>query len=287
MNIYAVFLGSLVQGRKRFLLVLGMVAFIASQAMAAPEKKLIPYWEKHDETSQAKIDHTAWQTFLDQYLVSDSASGIHLVRYRKAKQDQAEENLSKYISQLQSTSISEYNRSQQKAFWINLYNAATVRLILQNYPIDSITDVKFGFFSFGPWDEKLLKVEGKKLSLNDIEHGILRPVWNDERIHYAVNCASLGCPNLASQAYTAENTDQQLEQGAKEYIHHPRGFRWDGEDIVLSKIYKWYGVDFGSDEREILNYLKPYLPTADQTRLERFKGDIDYEYDWALNQVVH
>lgn len=261
------------------------MVFISSQAMAAPEKKLIPYWQKQDATSQAKIDHSQWQAFLDRYLVSDDPSGINLLRYKKAKQDQAEESLTQYINRLQSTKITQYNRAQQKAFWINLYNSATVRLILKNYPVDSITDIKFGFFSFGPWDETLLTVEGQKLSLNDIEHGILRPIWNDPRIHYAVNCASMGCPNLAAKAYTAENSESLLEQGAKDYINHPRGFKWDGDDLVLSKIYKWYGVDFGGNEKAILNYLKPYLSQGDQQRLVQFKGDIDYDYDWALNQV--
>ena len=103
----------------------------------------------------------------------------------------------------------------------------------------SITKLGKGFFSFGPWDDKTLTINNKELSLNDIEHRILRPIYNDARIHYAVNCASYSCPNLAAQAYTVENMDQLLDKGAEHYINHPRGVSIKNNKLTLSSIYSW------------------------------------------------
>ena len=109
-------------------------------------------------------------------------------------------------------------------------------MILEHYPVESITKISFSFFSFGPWDEELLTIEGEELSLNDIEHRILRPIWQDPIIHYALNCASMGCPNLQPLAFTAKNTDSLLETGASEYINHPRGAKKEDKKLWLSKI---------------------------------------------------
>ena len=97
--------------------------------------------------------------------------------------------------------------------------------MLRFYPVDSIRDISSGFFSPGPWKKELLNVEGQSLTLNDIEHRILRPIWQDPRIHYAVNCASLGCPNLPVIAFSEDNTDAMLDRAAQQFINHPRGLQ--------------------------------------------------------------
>src|SRR5262249_11026015 len=121
--------------------------------------------------------------------------------------------------------ISTYSRREQFAFWVNLYNELIVRLVLDHYPISSIKaiDISPRLFSFGPWGKKLITIEGEGLSLDDIEHRILRPIWRDPRIHYAVNCAALGCPNLLPVAFNAANTEALLDKAALDYINHPRG----------------------------------------------------------------
>jgi Protein of unknown function, DUF547 len=150
--------------------------------------------------------------------------------------------LKSYLENLQSLQISQYNRAEQKAYWINLNNALTVEVVLSRYPVESIRDIGIspGLFSRGPWDAKLLTVEGEKLSLNDIEHRILRPIWRDARVHYAVNCASLGCPNLQPAAFTTDNTENLLERGAKEYVNHPRGVAVRNQKLRVSSIYVWF-----------------------------------------------
>ena len=191
--------------------------------------------------------------------------------------------LNQYINDIQALNPKQYNHQQQKSYWINLYNSATVKLILDSYPVQSITKIGRGFFSFGPWDDKILNIQGQALSLNDIEHGILRPIWRDNRIHYAVNCASLGCPNLQAQAFTAANTGQMLDQAAKDYINHARGVNIKNNQLILSSIYDWYRQDFGVTDSELIDHLQKYTNAVLRQQLVQYRGDIAYDYDWRLN----
>jgi hypothetical protein len=161
--------------------------------------------------------------------VTEHPSGIHRVRYGSVTPDDRKA-LGDYLRALEGTEVSGLGREEQKAYWINLYNALTVMVVLDRYPVGSIRDIDIspGLFRRGPWGAKLLTIQGRKVSLDDIEHRILRPLWKDSRIHYAVNCASLGCPNLQPEAYTRANTESLLEKGAREFVNHPRGVRLEG-----------------------------------------------------------
>ena len=257
--------------------------------LSAPKSDLWPRWQTHNAENNEVIDHSAWQIFLEKYLVtnplnteSSAISGINLLRYSAvAKIDRI--LLRTYLQTMEGTSISNFSRPQQRAFWINLYNAATVNLILEHYPLESITKISFSFFSFGPWDEDLLSVEGVELSLNDVEHRILRPIWKDKRIHYTLNCASLGCPNLLPQAFTEGNTESLLEQGARDYINHPRGAKMQGEILILSKIYEWYQADFGGNEEGVIKHLQRYSTNKKLKYLHADDLEIEYQYSWLLN----
>ena len=173
---------------------------------------------------------------------------------------------------------------QQYAYWINLYNATTVKIILQEYPVKSILDISFDLLSSGPWQEPLLEVEGQPLSLDDIEHEILRPLFKDNRIHYAVSCASMGCPNLQRVAFTAGNLEELLEQGAQQYINHPRGVSIRGGSLAVSSIYDWYGEDFGDSEQELINHFLAYAKDDLKIKISSADGISEYVYDWALNE---
>ncbi len=177
-------------------------------------------WDRSDESNPSAIDHQPWQKILDNYLQSDHPSGVNRFRYSQVSADD-KNTLKTYLAQLQAIDPRTYRRSEQMAYWINLYNALTIDLILENYPVKSIKKIGKGFFSFGPWDDDIAYIAGNKLTLNDIEHKILRPLWKGPRIHYAVNCASYGCPNLASMAFTANNIDSLLNQSAHDYVNHP------------------------------------------------------------------
>jgi len=251
--------------------------------MAAPATKPLIFWINSNEASTVIIDHTPWQSLLDRYLINNHPSGINRFDY-KAVNDTDKKKLRSYLDSMQLLDPRDYNRAEQKAYWINLYNALTVELILKNYPVASITKLGESFFSFGPWDDKIANIQGENLSLNNIEHGILRPLFRDNRIHYAVNCASISCPNLAKEAYTASNTDQLLEQGAKEYINHPRGIAFEKETLKVSSIYHWYKIDFGNKDATLINHFIKYASPELSQKLHQYQGDIEHDYDWALNK---
>ena len=267
-----------------------LVATLLAAAAHAQSAKLIPAWDASDENSVARIDHGAWQEILNGYLrVHDS--GVNRFDYGALKANAGDfAKLASYLASLQSLDPRDYSRAEQKAYWINFYNALTVQVVADAYPVKSIKDISesllgsLGIFG-GPWDDVHAKVAGRDLTLNNIEHGILRPIWRDNRIHYAVNCASYGCPNLCPTVFTADNTEELLDAGARAYVNHPRGVEFMDDDfIIISSIYKWYAADFGGTEKSVIEHLVKYADKALAARLRKFAGSVDYEYDWSLNR---
>ncbi len=256
-----------------------------SMAQSAPKAQLWARWQKHDTASAQKIDHSAWDRWLKQFVVNHP-SGINRVRYQDIRSDD-QTLLKTYLQNLQGMSISTYNRKEQLAYWINLYNALTVELVLSRFPVASIRDINIspGLLARGPWGAKLATVENEKLSLDDIEHRILRPIWQDERIHYAVNCASLGCPNLQPAAYTGETTAAQLDKGAKEFINHVRGVTLTAGKLKVSSIYVWFQEDFGGDAEGLMEHWRQFANPPLAAALEKYQGGLTHDYDWRLNGV--
>ena len=257
-----------------------LVACLGASAHAAPKSELWEMWAAHDESSERTVDHGAWDGFLKEHVVA-SASGVNLVGYA-AVPDAGKAALKGYISMLEGAPVLSLSRGEQLAYWINMYNAKTVDLILDNLPVDSIRDIG-GLFAGGPWDDKAVTVEGVDLTLNDIEHRILRPIWNDARIHYAVNCASIGCPNLATDAFTADNAERLLEEGAREYVNHPRGARVEGGALYVSSIYEWFKEDFGGTDAGVIEHLSVYAGDELGAGLSGVGAIAGDGYDWDLN----
>ena len=232
-------------------------------------------------TAGTAVDHAPWDAFLGKY-VRPAADGINRLAYAEAvKADRA--MLAPYLTQLQKTAVADLSRDEQFAFWVNLYNAATVDLILREYPVKSIREI--GLLGQGPWGDKRLKVQGRKLSLDDIEHAILRPIWKDVRIHYAVNCASIGCPNLATKAWRADQLEPMLDAAAAAYINHPRGFAMVNGSLVASNIYEWYEVDWGSPEK-VLAHARKFATGQSAAMLASAKIIDGYDYNWSLNEAI-
>ncbi len=257
--------------------------FLVASFLRVVEADTTQFWNQSDESNSTSIDHQPWQKILDKYLQSDHPSGVNRFRYSQVRADD-KKALKTYLIQLQEIDPGAYRRSEQMAYWINLYNALTVDLILDNYPVKSIKKIGKGLLSFGPWDDDIARITGQKLTLNDIEHKILRPIWKDPRIHYAVNCASFGCPNLAVKAYTASDTDSLLNQGAHDYINHPRGVRFEDGKLTVSSIYHWYSEDFGSSDQNLIVHLQQYAEPELRQQLDQYQDAIDHEYDWSLNE---
>ena len=239
-------------------------------------------WERFDPASETRVDHRAWTGFLAGY-VHPGADGVHRFAYGEVSaEDRAA--LEGYLTALEQVAVTTLNRDEQLAYWINFYNALTVKVVLDHYPVASIRDIDIspGFFADGPWDAKLVTVEGVALSLNDIEHRILRPVWKDPRVHYTINCASIGCPNLQAFAFTGEKIDALLDAMAVAFINHPRGARIENGSLILSSIYSWFAEDFGG-EQGVLAHLRVYAGPQLKEVLDRTDTVGSYEYDWSLN----
>lgn len=241
-------------------------------------------WRAYASNSGQTVDHRPWTGILSEIVKTDSADGINRVDYAAVSPSQRQ-TLSAYLEALQALDPAALDRDQQMAYWINLYNALTVDLILEHYPVESIRDLGDSWFSRGPWDDDIARVKGQSLTLNDIEHRILRPIWKDPRIHYAVNCASLGCPDLKDSAWQAESLEQDLDRAASRYINHPRGARLQDGDLQLSSIYKWYAEDFGEGREDLIRHLQRYANPELRDALRQFDGDVDYDYDWSLNEL--
>jgi hypothetical protein len=255
------------------------------QSLFAPDADLWARWAANDESSTETIDHTVWSEFLIQYRQIGN-DGIARVSYGTVTPaDRAA--LDVYIHGLAGRAISSYPREQQFAYWVNLYNALTIQIVLDAYPVESIRDIDIspGLFSDGPWDATLLFIEEEAVTLNDIEHRILRPIWNDPRVHYVLNCASLGCPNLGARAFAAGEMEVMLDDAARTHINSPRGARIENNALVVSRIYDWFHEDFGEGEEAVIAHLRQYAGPGLEAALMVSDGIDSYEYDWALNDA--
>ncbi len=245
------------------------------------DAKLAQYWSRSQANSEITIDHSSWERLLAAYI--EEKQGVNYFRYA-AVTPADRETLESYLDRLQSIIVTQASRQQQYAYWINLYNALTVKVILDHYPVKSIRSISYSLLSRGPWKKKLVTVEGMRLGLDDIEHEILRPIFRDNRIHYAVNCASIGCPNLQTTAFTADNINDLLNDAARQYINHPRGVTVHADELVVSSIFKWYAEDFGDNDREIIEHFIQFAQPGLALKLEAFREISGYEYDWRLNE---
>ncbi len=258
-------------------------AVVAVWPSLAGARSPVPEFAAYTEGSTQTIDHGTFAQFLDRYLVQ-GPDGITRVRYGAVTaEDRAQ--LQSYLGDLAQTDVASLDRPEQFAYWANFYNALTLEVILEAYPVKSIRAIRPGFFSIGPWGKKRVTVKGVELSLDDIEHGILRSHWSDNRVHYAVNCASLGCPNLRAKPFVGASLEADLDDAARTYVNHPRGVAVTEGRVVLSKIYKWYGEDFGDSDAEILDAVRVHARPDLREALEG-RGRINgFEYDWALNDA--
>lgn len=274
--------------RRALLCGLAIVAAPATDALAQPRSEAWPRWSSSVEGNRGSVDHRVWAGFLGRYAVSDALGVVRLPYALIAAEDRR--GLAEYIGALERTRVSALRRAEQLAYWVNLYNALTVKVILDHYPVKSIRDIRLGggltaaFFG-GPWDAKLMRIEDQPVSLNDIEHRILRPLWNDPRLHYVVNCASTSCPALPRQPLTAATADEMMSRAASLYVNGAYGVRRQGADIWISSIYRWFREDFGGTEAGVLAHLARYAAGDLATALARGPRIVNDFYDWSLNDA--
>jgi hypothetical protein len=184
--------------------------------------------------------------------------------------------------------------AERFAFWINAYNAFTLKIVCDNYPLESINDLHFGGLVVGTvlnktvWDKKFIMINGEDMSLNQIEHDILRKEFKDPRLHFAIVCASRSCPALRAEAFVGGRLESQLDEQARTFFADPGRNVFDVENkkARLSKILDWFSDDFGENDEEILVYVSRFLPAAVAAaiRTDLDEWDVEHlEWDWSLN----
>lgn len=208
-------------------------------------------------------------------LLKKHVSSTGKVNYKNFKVDK--QKLESYIKHMQVLykDLKVWNKDKRLAYWINIYNANTIKLILDNYPVTSITKLKSG----KPWDYKIIELGGKNYTLNDIENKIIRPRFKDPRIHFAVNCAAKSCPKLLNQAWTEHNIQRYLTKQTRTFLANTKENTITENKVVLSKIFEWYKVDFGADNAKLIAFINKYSNTKVNEN-----ADVSFkEYIWDLN----
>jgi hypothetical protein len=224
--------------------------------------------------AQKAPSHQQWDKLLKMHI---DESGM--VNYKGFQKDKDE--LGAYLKTLSDNEPkSSWSEDDQKAYWINAYNAFTVSLILQNYPVKSIKDIAGKVYKVNtPWDIKFIDIGGKKYDLNNIEHGILRKKYNDPRIHFALVCAAISCPKLRNEAYTGSQLDAQLDDAGRDFLNDKSKNRINADRAALSKYFSWYKGDF-IKTGSLANFINKYSQTKinSNTKIEFI------DYDWSLNE---
>ncbi|MEL7452570.1 MAG: DUF547 domain-containing protein [Pseudomonadota bacterium] len=227
--------------------------------------------------------HAAWSALLSTY-VKPNADGVNRFDYAGLKANSADlAALNTYIDGFAAIDMASLSRDEQYVTWVNAYNAVTVQHIVGRFPVKSI---RSGYI-VGPWKKVKTNVGGREISLNDIEHEVLRKDWSEPRTHYAVNCASIGCPNLKSTAWEVATLQDDLAAAASAYINHPRGvsIRRDGR-LEVSTIYKWFKEDFGGNEAGVIAHLLEYAEPELAAQINENPDIKSYDYDWSLNDTA-
>ncbi len=231
--------------------------------------------EKIENSKSTQMDNTVWDALLKKHVHKNGD-----VNYEGFISDQA--MLDSYLNQLSSNPPKNNASSNEKmAYWINAYNAFTVKLIIENYPVQSIKDIAGNIpMVDSPWDIKFFIIGGQNFDLNTIEHEILRKEFNDPRIHFAINCASFSCPRLRNEAFNASSLEAQLEEQTTVFINNPAKNTITENSLQISKIFDWFKSDFknaGSVQEFIAKYAKVKLDTSIKIHYR--------DYDWSLNKT--
>lgn len=251
---------------------------IGKSVYAAPKAKAIAFWDDSEPSSGLTPDHSRWQNLLNKFVITEHRSGIHRFDYAAFKQTD-EEELRDYLAYLQQLDPRQLSKERQKAYWLNLYNATMVLIVVVSKPSESIRSID----RKNLWVAERFNIAGQKLSLDNLVDGILRPLFRDERIHFVLNRATLGSANINPRAYTGDNVEQLIEQAALDFLQHPRAVDFDSNGLVLSRLFIWYKLDFGSNLTEIKNYLKKFQSPELAEKVEASRR-VSYQYDWSLNK---
>jgi len=252
-------------------------------AHASFYKSLWPQWEVNNPLSKEAISHQLWQDFLNRRVITNEEN-INLVDYAHITRTDVD-LLKNYVKNMTEINIDNYNRREQLAYWINLYNALTVQIVTNYYPVTSIQEINIspGLFSVGPWGANIITIKDTALTLDDINNRIIRPIWNDPRTHYALNNATIGAPNLSKKVFEGSLLEEQLNNAASTYINSLRGVNAIEEKLIISKLYDWYEEDFGGTKQDVIIHLTTFAKAPLKSQLKHTNNIDSYIYNWHIN----
>lgn len=265
---------------KKIAMLVGVVAILCVPVVAGAEENAGRQWPTNQQVSIDQIDHTAFDQLLKKYVDENGR-----VNYKAWHQSSADRDvLKKYLDDMSRANPDQQaTREAKLAYWINAYNAVTIEGILRVYPTTSIRNHTARLFGYNIWKNLIFSAGDKRVSLEDIEHKILRKM-NEPRIHFAIVCASIGCPRLLNEAYVGQRLEQQLAGNAKDFFGRQQNLQIDGRTLKLSQILSWFGSDFGGTQQQQMQKLSPYFPSTAQTLVASGNYQLKFlTYDWDLN----
>jgi len=274
--------------RTTLLLTAGMTLLLSPLAVAQTNSSS-SYGSGTSAAVQTASSHAAWTSILQNYVSAPDGQGLTHFDYARLSSNAADKaKLASYIQSLSATNPGTLSQNEAIAFYSNLYNAVTIDLIVQNYPVGSIRKAKTyngekvsGIA--GPWKKVKVSVNGQTMSLNDVEHEVLRKQFPSPYVHYMVNCASVGCPNLLDTAWEANTLDAARKKAATDYINSPRGVKITPKGLVVSSIFKWFKEDFGGSKANVLKHIRQHANPQLAAAIDSGATITGYDYDWSLN----
>ena len=259
-------------------IILGLSALFADDSMKNTQVPTAP----QSVNKSVGLDNSLYDSVLEKYVDEEG-----MVDY--AGLQSAPEKLDQYLTLLNQTDPASLNQDDRLAFWLNVYNAYTLKLIINNYPISGIRQAANGPFIpklNTPWEVDLVNVNGKVMDLDHVEHKIIRKEFDDARVHFALVCAALSCPKLRRESYRGDILDQQLQDQGIDFLNSPNKNRIEkeGRQIRISKIFKWFKGDFEKEGQSLQQFLADFYEGEIATALSQNKLKVKYtKYDWALN----
>lgn len=258
-----------------------IAVFVSAPLWAGPLAEYWSYWDASNESNTTTIDHSAWDSILQRYAVEVPESGVSGFRYADMDRD-SRHQLEAYVDWMADIDPRDYPRLEQKAYWMNLYNALSVEAVLED--LNSLESDGMSVDEKSKlWNESRVKVAGEQLSLNDIENRILRPIWKDHRIHFGLNRATRDCPNLTLKAFTAGNIKEQLVASGNRFINQDSGVIYRDGVLSASRLFKDYMGDFADSEKSLKKVFAHYSRDMKALYMLGYRGEINYVSDTRLN----
>ena len=266
--------------KSKIAILLSLVATLAVSSVASAKESAGRQWPANQQVSIDQIDHSAFDQLLKRYV--DVNGRVNYAAWHQSRG--CRDQLTTYLANLSRANPDQQaSREARLAYWINAYNAVTIEGILRVYPTKSIRDHTAKLVGYNIWKDLLFTAGDTKISLEDIEHKVLRKM-GEPRIHFAIVCASIGCPRLLNQAYVADQLQQQLAANTQDFFSRQQNLQVTGNTLNLSQIINWFGSDFGGTQQQQVQVLSRYFPPAAQQLVASGNYSVKFqEYDWGLN----